>query len=191
MPACRLSWPVYAENALAGLRRKRPRSAGLFMPETKWPDYAGRWQRYEASLAERRYAACDPENRLIIAQLEKSWETALQRVQALENRLHAADASAAPVRCRIRAVRTRPGSRGCVECAVGEHTCASATDANADRRCRCGRRWGIARDRRNGPLARRSAFAATGAKASLRRARMQHSRTGHRRYPQHGDALVW
>ena len=37
---------------------------------------------YEASLAERRYAACDPENRLIAAQLEKSWEAALRRVQA-------------------------------------------------------------------------------------------------------------
>ena len=30
--------------------------------------------RYEATLAERRYAACDPDNRLIAAQLEKSWE---------------------------------------------------------------------------------------------------------------------
>jgi hypothetical protein len=38
--------------------------------------------RYEASLAERRYAACDPDNRLIAAQLERSWETALQRVEA-------------------------------------------------------------------------------------------------------------
>src|SRR3954452_22820932 len=28
--------------------------------------------RYEASLAERRYAACDPDNRLIAAQLERS-----------------------------------------------------------------------------------------------------------------------
>jgi excisionase family DNA binding protein len=45
--------------------------------------------RYEASLAERRYAACDPDNRLIAAQLEKSWETALQRVQACETRLAA------------------------------------------------------------------------------------------------------
>jgi hypothetical protein len=35
--------------------------------------------RYEASLAERRYAACDPDNRLIAAQLEKSWEAALRR----------------------------------------------------------------------------------------------------------------
>lgn len=42
--------------------------------------------RYEASLAERRYAACDPDNRLIAAQLEKSWETALRRVRELEMR---------------------------------------------------------------------------------------------------------
>ena len=45
--------------------------------------------QYEASLAERRYAACDPDNRLIAAQLEKSWEVALQRVQACEARLAA------------------------------------------------------------------------------------------------------
>ena len=45
--------------------------------------------RYEASLAERRYAACDPDNRLIAAQLEKSWETALRRVEACEARLKA------------------------------------------------------------------------------------------------------
>lgn len=49
--------------------------------------------RYEASLAERRYAACDPDNRLIAAQLEKSWETALQRVQAYEARLEAVQKS--------------------------------------------------------------------------------------------------
>src|SRR3984957_2308568 len=42
--------------------------------------------RYEASLAERRYAACDPDNRLIAAQLEKNWEDALRRVQDLEAR---------------------------------------------------------------------------------------------------------
>ncbi|HUH06777.1 MAG TPA: recombinase family protein, partial [Egibacteraceae bacterium] len=44
---------------------------------------------YEASLAERRYAACDPDNRLIAAQLEKSWETALRRVEACEARVAA------------------------------------------------------------------------------------------------------
>jgi excisionase family DNA binding protein len=42
--------------------------------------------RYEASLAERRYAACDPDNRLIAAQLEKNWETALRRVRDLQAR---------------------------------------------------------------------------------------------------------
>ncbi len=48
--------------------------------------------RYEASLAERRYAACDPDNRLIAAQLEKSWEAALRRVEAGQGRLEAARA---------------------------------------------------------------------------------------------------
>ena len=48
-----------------------------------------RQARYEASLAERRYAACDPDNRLIAAQLEKSWETALRRVKAYQARLDA------------------------------------------------------------------------------------------------------
>ena len=46
--------------------------------------------RYEETLAERRYAACDPDNRLIAAQLEKSWETALRRVEACRSRLEAA-----------------------------------------------------------------------------------------------------
>src|SRR5208283_2413282 len=46
--------------------------------------------RYEASLAERRYAACDPDNRLIAAQLEKNWETALRRVEACQARLEPA-----------------------------------------------------------------------------------------------------
>ena len=54
--------------------------------------------RYEASLAERRYAACDPDNRLIAAQLEKSWEAALRRVEACQARLEATE-------------RCRPGHR--------------------------------------------------------------------------------
>jgi hypothetical protein len=45
--------------------------------------------RYEASLAERRYAACDPDNRLIAASLEKNWEAALRRVRDCEARLDA------------------------------------------------------------------------------------------------------
>jgi DNA invertase Pin-like site-specific DNA recombinase len=50
---------------------------------------------YDASLAERRYAACDPDNRLIAAQLEKTWEAALQRVERCRqqlNRMHQPDA---------------------------------------------------------------------------------------------------
>jgi hypothetical protein len=40
--------------------------------------------RCEASLAERRYAACDPDNRLIAVQLENSWEAALCRVETCQ-----------------------------------------------------------------------------------------------------------
>lgn len=49
--------------------------------------------RYEANLAERRYAACDPDNRLIAAQLEKNWEIALRRVHDLESRQPSESAS--------------------------------------------------------------------------------------------------
>ena len=54
---------------------------------------------YEAGLAERRYAACDPDNRLIAAQLERNWEDALRRVEDCRSRLTALDAPdpAAPV----------------------------------------------------------------------------------------------
>ena len=43
--------------------------------------------RYDASLAERRYAACDPDNRLIAAQLETNWEATLRRVETCTARL--------------------------------------------------------------------------------------------------------
>lgn len=49
--------------------------------------------RYEANLAERRYAACDPDNRLIAAQLEKNWEICLRRVRDLETRQPAESSS--------------------------------------------------------------------------------------------------
>lgn len=53
--------------------------------------------QYEAALAERRYAACDPDNRLIAAQLERSWEEALQRVQSCEKKLRTVEEHAAPL----------------------------------------------------------------------------------------------
>jgi hypothetical protein len=55
--------------------------------------------QYEAALAERRYAASDPDNRLIAAQLEKSWEAALRRVAAYEVRLVVQDAPGSERRC--------------------------------------------------------------------------------------------
>jgi DNA invertase Pin-like site-specific DNA recombinase len=63
--------------------------------------------RYEASLAERRYAACDPDNRLIAAQLERNWEAALQRVAQLQAKLDSARVPIAP--------ETRPDFAGLAE----------------------------------------------------------------------------
>jgi hypothetical protein len=37
--------------------------------------------RYDARLAERRYAKCDPDNRLVASQLERRWEDAMRRVR--------------------------------------------------------------------------------------------------------------
>jgi len=68
-----------AERTCAEQLRERQRLVELDLEQA----------RYEASLAERRYAACDPDNRLIAAQLEKSWEATLQRVQAHKARLAA------------------------------------------------------------------------------------------------------
>jgi len=45
--------------------------------------------RYEADLAERRYEAVDPGNRLIAATLEQRWNDAMQRLQDLEAELAA------------------------------------------------------------------------------------------------------
>jgi excisionase family DNA binding protein len=72
-----------AERMLMETQSERRRIAALELQQAQ----------YEARLAERRYAACDPDNRLIAAQLEKSWEAALHRVAACETRLAAQDAS--------------------------------------------------------------------------------------------------
>src|SRR5215471_4260609 len=47
--------------------------------------------RYEARLAARRYEAIDPENRLVAAELESRWNTALSRVRELESRVTQAE----------------------------------------------------------------------------------------------------
>jgi hypothetical protein len=46
---------------------------------------------YEARLAARRYESVDPDQRLVAAELEARWNTALQKVKALESKLHEFD----------------------------------------------------------------------------------------------------
>lgn len=46
---------------------------------------------YEARLAVRRYESVDPEQRLVAAELEARWNSALQKVNELENKLHEFD----------------------------------------------------------------------------------------------------
>lgn len=70
---------LHAEHTLMERQNERRRIVELELQQA----------RYEAALAERRYAACDPDNRLIAAQLEKSWEATLQRVQDCETRVAA------------------------------------------------------------------------------------------------------
>ena len=54
----------------------------------QWRMRIGR-ARYEVDLAERRYEAIDPANRLIAATLEQRWNDAMQRLQDLEAELAA------------------------------------------------------------------------------------------------------
>jgi hypothetical protein len=51
--------------------------------------------RYEASLAARRYEVVDPTKRLVTRELETRWNTALERVAHLEDRIARHDAAAA------------------------------------------------------------------------------------------------
>jgi hypothetical protein len=68
-----ISAALEAERMYRGGEAERRRIAELDLQQAE----------YDASLAERRYAACDPENRLIAAQLEKHWEAALHLIRAL------------------------------------------------------------------------------------------------------------
>ena len=64
-------------------------------PGTARSEIGAQWRmrieraRYEADLAERRYEAVDPANRLIAATLEQRWNDAMQRLQDLEAQLAA------------------------------------------------------------------------------------------------------
>ena len=89
--------------------------------------------RYDASLAERRYAACDPDNRLIAATLEKNWETALRRVRACEGRLDQTMASA-PTPRGAGPEGHRRGSRSGLEEHQRHHALPPATGARLGQR---------------------------------------------------------
>ncbi|HVH28181.1 MAG TPA: zinc ribbon domain-containing protein [Vicinamibacterales bacterium] len=52
--------------------------------------------RYDAQLAARRYERVDPDKRLVAAELEGRWNTALERVRELEGRLATFDARTVP-----------------------------------------------------------------------------------------------
>ena len=84
--------------------------------------------RYEASLAERRYAACDPDNRLIAAQLEKSWETALRQVEAcravLSRRMTSHSQRTPPISSGWPKIWKRPGTPRTFRCAHASNSCA-------------------------------------------------------------------
>jgi len=75
--------PVRIELALAALDalEERDRAIGA-----QWHMRIER-ARYEAEMAERRYEAVDPANRLIAATLEQRWNDALQRLHDLEAEL--------------------------------------------------------------------------------------------------------
>jgi DNA invertase Pin-like site-specific DNA recombinase len=77
--------PVTIELALAALTDLEDRDREI---STQWRMRIER-ARYEADLAERRYEAVDPANRLIAATLETRWNAAMQRLHDLEAELAA------------------------------------------------------------------------------------------------------
>jgi DNA invertase Pin-like site-specific DNA recombinase len=66
-----------AEDQLAEQEAQRHRALELELEQA----------RYDARLAERRYETCDPDNRLVAAELEVRWNTAMRRLRDCEQRL--------------------------------------------------------------------------------------------------------
>jgi hypothetical protein len=77
--------PVTIEIALAALTNLEERDREIGAQRRMRIERA----RYDVNLAERRYEAVDPDNRLIAATLEKRWNEATQRLQDLEAELAA------------------------------------------------------------------------------------------------------
>jgi hypothetical protein len=68
---------VEAATRIAEQRRQQRQALALELEQAQ----------YEARLAARRYEAVDPDNRLVVAELEARWNTALRRVGEVEVRL--------------------------------------------------------------------------------------------------------
>jgi DNA invertase Pin-like site-specific DNA recombinase len=72
---------VEAATRIAEQRRQQRQALALELEQAQ----------YEARLAARRYEAVDPDNRLVAAELEARWNTALRRVGEVEIRLRQAE----------------------------------------------------------------------------------------------------
>lgn len=72
---------VEAATRIAEQRRQQRQALALELEQAQ----------YEARLAVRRYEAVDPDNRLVAAELEARWNTALRRVGEVEARLRQAE----------------------------------------------------------------------------------------------------
>ncbi len=73
--------PPEIELSLAVMREVERQASDL---ERQWKARLER-ARYEAQLAERRYKAVDPDNRVVARTLESEWEVKLREVEDLEN----------------------------------------------------------------------------------------------------------
>jgi hypothetical protein len=92
------------DEVLAAQRDERARLAGQYADQVARVDY-------EARLAQRRYQAIDPDNRLVAAELERRWELALRAAaEAREAAERFARAPAAPI--LDRALRAQLGDLG-------------------------------------------------------------------------------
>lgn len=77
------------EAVLAAQQAERERLA------RQWEERLKR-ARYEAHLAERRYDAVDPDNRLVAAQLERRWEEGLRQLRATQEAYERFQQASAP-----------------------------------------------------------------------------------------------
>src|SRR5215472_5196871 len=85
-PSPRRSWPPSSRPRCAPACRPPSNSSEAMTP--RWPSTAQAEQaRYNATRAERRYRAVDPDNRLVARGLETEWNTALQQVADAEAEL--------------------------------------------------------------------------------------------------------